>query len=159
MSARRSLTRGIGEQLRLLDPGLSDLVRTPHHLVDGAALHDGLREQMAGELHLTEHAHLRIGGLAMLGAGLGKGSCVVRGIGGSPHHAIDGEQLQPGPAWVIGLLVPARGGLVKQPLDALVPELLAGLQEGAGGNKVSRKPGAIQRLWKHWVTRLNSCSE
>ncbi|MGY4044427.1 hypothetical protein, partial [Aeromonas hydrophila] len=29
-SARRSLTRGIGEQLRLLDPGLSDLVRTPH---------------------------------------------------------------------------------------------------------------------------------
>ena len=29
MSARRSLTRGIGEQLRLLDPGLSDLVRTP----------------------------------------------------------------------------------------------------------------------------------
>lgn len=31
MSARRSLTRGIGEQLRLLDPGLSDLVRTPHY--------------------------------------------------------------------------------------------------------------------------------
>ena len=30
MSARRSLTRGIGELLRLLDPGLSDLVRTPH---------------------------------------------------------------------------------------------------------------------------------
>lgn len=29
MSARRSLTRGIGELLRLLDPGLSDLVRTP----------------------------------------------------------------------------------------------------------------------------------
>ncbi|MGU5632471.1 hypothetical protein, partial [Aeromonas caviae] len=25
----RSLTRGIGELLRLLDPGLSDLVRTP----------------------------------------------------------------------------------------------------------------------------------
>ncbi|WP_429216974.1 hypothetical protein, partial [Aeromonas veronii] len=33
MSARRSLTRGIGERLRLLDPGLSDLVRTPHVLV------------------------------------------------------------------------------------------------------------------------------
>ncbi|WP_234925234.1 hypothetical protein, partial [Aeromonas caviae] len=32
MSARRSLTRGIGELLRLLDPGLSDLVRTPHGL-------------------------------------------------------------------------------------------------------------------------------
>ena len=31
MSARRSLTRGIGELLRLLDPGLSDLVRTPQH--------------------------------------------------------------------------------------------------------------------------------
>ena len=29
MSARRSLTRGIGELLRQLDPGLSDLARTP----------------------------------------------------------------------------------------------------------------------------------
>ncbi|MFQ2055237.1 hypothetical protein, partial [Aeromonas veronii] len=35
MSARRSLTRGIGELLRLLDPGLSDLVRTPHPSVNG----------------------------------------------------------------------------------------------------------------------------
>lgn len=34
MSARRSLTRGIGELLRLLDPGLSDLVRTPHEGLD-----------------------------------------------------------------------------------------------------------------------------
>jgi len=105
------------------------------HLVDGATLHDRLNNQVAGELHLAEHAHLRIGCLAMLGAGLGKGSGIVRDIGGTPHHTINGEQLQPGSAGVIGLLVPARGGLVKQPLDALVPELLANLQEGAGGDK------------------------
>jgi len=49
----------------------------------------------------------------MLGAGLGKGGGIVRGIGRSPHHAIDGEQLQPGPTGMIGLLVPERGGLVK----------------------------------------------
>lgn len=35
MSARRSLTRGIGELLRLLDPGLSDLVRTPQNQING----------------------------------------------------------------------------------------------------------------------------
>ena len=71
----------------------------------------------------------------MLGAGLGKRGGIVRSIGGSPHHAIDGEQLQPGPAGVIGLLVPACGGFVKQPLKALVAKLLAGLQEGTGGDK------------------------
>ncbi len=36
---------------------------------------------------------------------------------------------------MIGLLVPAYGGLVKQPLNALVAKLLASLQEGAGGDK------------------------
>lgn len=34
-----------------------------HHLVNGAALHDGLGEQVTGQLHLTKHAYLRIGGL------------------------------------------------------------------------------------------------
>ncbi len=71
----------------------------------------------------------------MLGTGLGKGGGIVRGIRRAPHHAIDGEQLQPGPAGVIGLLVPACGGFVKQPLNALVAKLLASLQEGAGGDK------------------------
>lgn len=45
MSARRSLTRGIGELLRLLDPGLSDLVRTPHCDVCG----DSTTKTMAQE--------------------------------------------------------------------------------------------------------------
>ena len=85
--------------------------------------------------HLVEHAHLRIGSLAMLGAGFGKLGGIVRGIRRASHHAIDGEQLQPGPAGVIGLLVPACGGLVKQAFDALVTKLLASLQESAGGNK------------------------
>ncbi len=71
----------------------------------------------------------------MLSTGLGKSSGIVRGIGCAPHHAINGEQLQPGPTGMIGLLVPARGGLVKQPLDALVPQFLASLQKGAGSNK------------------------
>lgn len=71
----------------------------------------------------------------MPGTGLGKGSGIVRGIGCVPHHAIDGEQLQPGPTEMIGLLVPERGGLVKQAFDALVPQFLASMQEGAGGNK------------------------
>ncbi len=62
---------------------------------------------------------------------------IVRGIGRAPHHAIDSEQLQPGPAGVIGLLVPACGGVVKQAFDALVAKLLASLQEGAGGDKGS----------------------
>ncbi len=61
------------------------------HLVDGAALHDGLNKQVTGQLHLAEHAHLRIGSLPMLGAGFGKGGDIVRGIGRAPHHAIDGE--------------------------------------------------------------------
>ncbi len=108
-----------------------------HHLVDGAALHDGLNKQVTGELHLAEHAHLWIGGLPMLGTGLGKRGGIVRGIRRAPHHAIDGEQLQPGPAGVIGLLAPTRGGLVKQAFDALVAKLLASLQEGAGGDKGS----------------------
>ena len=106
-----------------------------HHLVDGAALHDSLNKQVAGQLHLAEHAYLRIGGLPMLSTGFGKRSGIVRGIGGAPHHAIDGKQLQPGPTGMIGLLVPERGGLVKQPLDALVPQFLASLQKGAGSNK------------------------
>ncbi len=41
------------------------------------------------------------------------------------------------PAGVIGLLVPACGGVVKQPLNALVAKLLASLQEGTGGDKGS----------------------
>ena len=28
-----------------------------HHLVDGAALHDGLGDQVTGQLHLTKHAY------------------------------------------------------------------------------------------------------
>ncbi len=72
----------------------------------------------------------------MLGAaGFGKRGGIVRGIGCAPHHAIDGEQLQSGPAGMIGLLVSACCGLVKQPLNALVAKLLASLQEGAGGDK------------------------
>ncbi len=71
----------------------------------------------------------------MLSTGFGKRSGIVRGIGGAPHHAINGEQLQPGPTGMIGLLVPAYGGLVKQPLDDLVPQFLASLQKGAGGDK------------------------
>jgi len=35
-----------------------------HHLVDGAILDDSLDKQVAGELHMAKHAHLRIGGLA-----------------------------------------------------------------------------------------------
>ncbi len=106
-----------------------------HHLVDGAALHDGLHKQVTGQLHLAKHAHLRIGGLAMLGAGFGKLGGIVRGIGCAQHHAIDGEQLQPGPTGMIGLLVPERGSLVKQAFDALVPQFLASLQEGTGATK------------------------
>lgn len=64
--------------------------------------------------------------------GLAKAAALSGGIGDSPHDAIDGQQLQPGPAGVVGLLVPTGRGLMKQALDALVPELLAGLQEGAG---------------------------
>ncbi|WP_421337943.1 AMP-binding enzyme, partial [Aeromonas veronii] len=41
-----SLTRGIGELLRLLDPGLSDLVRTPQETTQ-AELIAFCREQMA----------------------------------------------------------------------------------------------------------------
>ncbi len=115
--------------------GVRDELLGQYHLADGAALHDGLREQVAGQLHLTKHAHLWIGGLPMLGTGLGKGGGIVRGIRCAPHQTIDSEQLQPGPTGVVGLLVPARGGLVKQPLDALVPQFLASLQEGAGGDK------------------------
>ena len=36
---------------------------------------------------------------------------------------------------MIGLLVPTRGGLVKQAFDALVAQLLASLQKSAGGDK------------------------
>ncbi len=98
-----------------------------YHLVDGAALHDSLNKEVTGQFHLAEHAHLRISGLPMLGTGLGKRGGIVQGIGRAPHNAIDGEQLQPAPAGVIGLLVPACSGVVKQPLNALVAKRLAAL--------------------------------
>lgn len=98
-----------------------------YHLADGAALHYGLGEQMAGQLHLTEHAHLRISRFALPGLGFGEGRRVLGGIGGTPHHPVDGQQLQTGPAGVVGLQMPAGSRLVKQALDAFIPELLAGL--------------------------------
>lgn len=58
----------------------------------------------------------------------------------APHHAIDGELLQSGPTGVVGLLMPEKGCLVKEALDALVVKLFASLQEGAGATK-GRSPG------------------
>ncbi|OKP42545.1 hypothetical protein BJP22_03020 [Aeromonas veronii] len=55
-------------------------------------LHDRLNKQVASELHLAEHAHLRISGLAMLGAGIGKRSGIVWGIGHQPHNIIGDDQ-------------------------------------------------------------------
>ena len=76
----------------------------------------------------------------MLRTGFGKGGCIVRGIGCAPYHTIDGEPLQHGSTGVVGLLMPAGGGVMKQPFDAFVPKFLASLQEGARGNK-----GALAR--------------
>jgi len=56
MSARRSLTRGIGEQLRLLDPGLSDLVRTPR--LNAVSLSMKLTTLGGGVHHITTVARL-----------------------------------------------------------------------------------------------------
>ncbi|MNL38944.1 hypothetical protein D3C87_1611920 [compost metagenome] len=63
------------------------------HLTGAAATHHSLGEQMAGQLHLAKHAHLRISRLALLGLGFGEGGRVFGGVGGTPHHAIDGQQL------------------------------------------------------------------
>lgn len=43
------------------------------HFVDGATLHNGLREQVAGQLHLAEHTNLWRDSLAVLDTGFGKG--------------------------------------------------------------------------------------
>lgn len=50
MSARRSLTRGIGELLRLLDPGLSDLVRTPQTDLDSYLGHYNTQRPHQGRM-------------------------------------------------------------------------------------------------------------
>lgn len=45
-----------------------DKLLSQHHLDNGA---DSLNQQMAGELRLAKHTHLRIGSLAMLELGKG----------------------------------------------------------------------------------------
>ncbi len=115
------------------------------HLVDGAALHGRLNKQIAGHLHLAEHAHLWIGGLTMLRSEFGKRSSIIRGIGYAPNHTIDSELLQHGSTGVVGLLMPAGGGVMKQPFDAFVPKLLASLQESAGGQQRGARQAARYR--------------
>ncbi len=75
-----------------------------HHLVDDAALHDGLGDQVTGQLHLTKHAYLRIGGLTRqqdieLIDQLSHGDVVEHG------HADDGPDPQ-----FHGYMVTAQGG-------------------------------------------------
>ncbi|MFQ2708246.1 hypothetical protein ACK3ZA_15535, partial [Aeromonas caviae] len=55
----RSLTRGIGELLRLLDPGLSDLVRTPQLQAELAAINQQ-QLSLVDQLNALRQAQMRL---------------------------------------------------------------------------------------------------
>ena len=60
------------------------------HFVAAVAVKRTSNQQMAGQLHLADHAHLRKTGVAMLVAGAVIARPIFRRVGRAPDNAIDG---------------------------------------------------------------------